>query len=117
MCLTAAELLEADQIRMVLAQREEQVRTGFEAVVGTVVDHGRQVLGGRQDRAEVGLLRNCRRATRQHARDHHQASGANFGSMASMGYGALGVDRAGADDDSQACLDQSRDPLLALRIA
>ena len=33
-----AEFLESDQIRMVLAQGEEQIRVGLEPVVGTVVN-------------------------------------------------------------------------------
>ena len=42
--LGAAKLLEAHQVRMIPSQIEEEVRLGFEPVIGAVVDDGRQVL-------------------------------------------------------------------------
>ena len=52
----AAELLEADEVPVLGAQREEQVGAGCEAVIGAVVDDGGQVGRGRQDRLEMRLL-------------------------------------------------------------
>ena len=86
---------------MLGAQGEEQVGLGFEAVVGAVVDHGRQVGRGRKHRLEMVALRHERGSARQDARDEHQAAGADLLRVGGMRHGARGIDRAGADDDRE----------------
>ncbi len=63
----AAELLEADKMGMALPQREEQIGAGLVAIVGAVVDHGRQIHRGVEHRLEMRALRR-RRRTRATAR-------------------------------------------------
>ena len=99
---------------MFSAQREEQVGAGGETVIGAVVDDSRQIGGRRQDRLEMRLLGSQRRTARQHARDDHQAVGADLLGMRSMGNRRGAVDGAGADDDRHAGLHQALHALHAL---
>ena len=55
--ISAAELLETDQVGMIAQQSEEQVCFGLKAVVRTVVDHCGEIAAGLQNAGEVGMLR------------------------------------------------------------
>ena len=88
----AAELLEADEVRMLVAQREEQIGSGLEAVIGAVVDDRGQIGRGRKDRLEMARAGPPSRTARQHARDHHQPLRADLLGMGGMRHGRRRVD-------------------------
>lgn len=112
----AAEFLEADEVLVFGAQREEQIGAGRETVIGAVVDDSRNFRSGRENGLEVSLLGGDDRTARQNARNNHQALGANLLGMDSVRYGRCRVDRASADDNRNAGLDQALHAFHALLV-
>ncbi len=109
-----AELLETDQVGVCAAQFEEQVGAGGKAVVGAVVDHGRQLRCRGENGREVVFLRDQRGAAAKHAGDDHQPGGANLGRVGGMRHRLAGVHRASADDGRDAGAHQACHAFLAL---
>ena len=114
--VSPAELLEADEICMLGAQRKEQVGPGGETIIGAVVDHGRKIGRRRQDRLEMVFLGCEDRAARQHARDDHEPLGADFRRMRRVSDRRGRVDRACADDDRNARAHETLHTFHPLRI-
>jgi hypothetical protein len=112
--LGAAELLEPDQMGEFLAQFEEELGPGLEAVIRAVVDDRRQVDRGLEHGPEMAALSRGRGAAREHAGDDHEPPRSLFAGVTGEGCGLIGVLRARADDDREAGLRQAFDALHPL---
>src|SRR4029077_16189483 len=111
-----AELLEADEMRIVAPKLEEEIGAGFEPVMGAVVNDRGKVDGCFKNAGEMGALGGDGRAARQHARDDHQALGADGFGMGRKGGGAGRVLSTRADDNRYLRLDQTCNALHALLV-
>ena len=111
-----AKLLEADQMRVAFMQIKEQVGACFKAVIGAVIDDGRQINGGFQHGFEMRALGCNRGTTRQNTRNDHQAAGSDFFGMGGQGAGPLRVLGACTDNHRHTGFQQSLDALHALLV-
>ena len=112
----AAKLLEANEVRKLRPQVEKQWSLRLEAVIGAVVDHGREAGGRPQDAGKMVPLRRGRSAPGEHPGDHHQPRRADLPRMGRVLGGTLRILSSGAHDHGNPGLHEAGHALLPLPI-
>ena len=110
----SAEFFEADEGGEFFTQREEEVRFGLKPVVRRVVNDGGEISASGEDFGKVVDLSGRRFASREDARDDHEAVCADFACVSSMSGSDGGVLCSGADNGGDACRDEAANAFHAL---
>ena len=110
------EFLEADEGGEFAAEGKEEIGFGFEAVVGRVVNDGREVTSRLQDLTKVVALGSGGTSPREDPRNDHEAIGPHFAGVGRMGGRDGRVLRSRPNDRRDSCFDEAANALHALLI-